>query len=139
MDDRHRGLTVNGGDLALQDHVAHLPAPARYAVLELERREVDVALGVDGVVCPLVHREADSGVADDENGVERRETEHPAARRFGRSDEQAVVATGAQSADGAYREPAEPIRDEPLAGRRGVEVAAELGAESHLAGSVDRD
>ncbi len=86
---------------------ADLPAPARDAVGQVERGEQLVPARVDGAVAPLVGREPDARVADDEHRVERRQAEHAARRPVDGDDEQAVVATGAQA-----RRPC-PLRSRP--------------------------
>ncbi len=131
MDDRDGRAAVDDRQLPLEDDVSDLPAPARHAVLQLERGEVHVAARVDGAVGPFVHRQTDPCVASHEDRVERREAEHPAPRRLRRDHEQAVVAARAQPADRPHREAAEAVGDEPFAGGGGSEIAAQLTSETH--------
>src|SRR5262249_50646899 len=56
MDDPYRGTPVRECDLALDDDVADLPTPARYAVLEVEADEKLVTAGVHHAAGPLVGR-----------------------------------------------------------------------------------
>src|SRR5439155_16625339 len=102
-----------------------------HAVLEVERREELVAGRIEATARPLVHGEAVPRVADDENRVERREPEHPLRGPAGGDDLEAVVAPRAEAADRAHRVAADTVGDEPLPGRGGVDVAAELGPEAH--------
>ena len=130
MHDADRRRAVRGGDLALEHDAADLPAPARHAVGEVERGEQLVAARVDRAVPPLVGREPDAGVAEDEDRIERGEAEHAAARAVDRDDEQPVVAPRAEPRDGAHRVAADAVGDEPLARRRLVERAAHLRPEA---------
>ena len=68
-------------DLAFNRHVTDGPTPSGEAVVELEAFQVDVAVGVDGARRPFVRGERDPAVADDENRVDRGESQHPAAGR----------------------------------------------------------
>ena len=75
VDDADRRRTVRHRELALEQDPADLPAPARHAVVEVERDEQLVAARVDGSVPPLVGGEAEARVARDEHRVERGEAE----------------------------------------------------------------
>ena len=131
MDDRDRGAAMIHGDLSLDRHVAYGPAPSREPVLELEALEVDVAGWVDRPRRPLVHRQRNAALADDEDGVEGGEAEHPATWRPRRDNEQAVIAPGLQAGHCPHRVAAKAIRHQPLALRRFVEVATKRPPESH--------
>ena len=103
MDDRNDRRSVRHRDLALDDDAADLPAPARDAVLELERNEQLVAARIDRPARPLVGCEAKASVARDDDGIERGQTEHAVGGTVDRNREQSVVATRAQACDRPHR------------------------------------
>src|SRR5262249_9545445 len=78
VDDAAPGPPAGHRDLALEHDVADLPAPAGDAAVELERDEQLVAARVDGAAAPLVRSEPHPRVAEDEDGLERDEAQHPA-------------------------------------------------------------
>ena len=129
VDDPDRAAAVCHRDLALEDDVPDLPAPPRHAPVERERDEELVAARIDRAGPPFVGRKPVASVADDEDGLERREPEHPGRRPAGGLDEQPVVAARPQARDGSHRIPAEPVGDEPLAQGGLVEAPAGLRAE----------
>jgi hypothetical protein len=131
MRDRYRGASTVHHDLSLDGHVADGPPPPRHAMLEHEGLEVDIARWIDSTRGPLVHTEPDPAVSDDDAGVKGSQAEHPAARWLCSDDKQTVIAPGPQPANRSHRIAAQAIGDQPLALGGGLEVAANLTAESH--------
>ncbi len=131
VDDADRRRAVRHRQLALEHDPADLPAPARHAVLEVERDEQLVAARVDGAARPT--RRWRGGSARRRRRAPGRARRDRAFRAPGPStatDEQPVVAARAQPGDRAHRVAADAVGDEPLAQRRLVERAAHLRAEA---------
>ncbi len=126
--DAHRRPAVHHGQLALDDDVAQVPAPARDASAQREAREQPVAGGRHRAVGPLVGRQPDALVADHDDRVQGGEAQAPADGRLRGHDEQPVVPPGPQTRDRAHRVAAQPVGHEPLPPAGRLEAPADLAA-----------
>jgi hypothetical protein len=115
---------VRHRDLALEDHVANCPGPARNAVEDLELRQAQVAGGVNRPALPLVGRQPHTPFSDDERGVQRREAEMTARRGVVGDHQEAVVAPRPESRDRPHCEAAKAVGDDPLLPCGALQVTA---------------
>ncbi len=134
--DGDAGAAVRHRELALDDRVADLPAPARKAVDELEGHELLVTRRIDRSARPLVRRQAMAAIAGDDDGVERGEPHATGRHAVHGHDQQRVVAARPQAGDGAHRVAAHAVGEQPLARGGGAEVAADLPSEGDAHGST---
>jgi hypothetical protein len=124
-----RVLAVHHDDPLLEQRVAERVFPHRQRAFEPERVEMLEAARIDGAVSVLVGRKPVAHTAVLRKDFDLRDQHRALRRRLQRRDEQPVVAPRTSAGDRARREPAEAIRQQPLALCRALELVELAAAE----------
>ena len=119
---RDRALVAQHDDAPLEARGPDLEGPGRHAVLERERRDAPVAVGIDRAVGPAPRGERHARAVHDDLLVDEGHQHAAADGRLARAHEQSVVAPRRDAAGGAERVVTPARRRHPLAPRALHEV-----------------